>query len=309
MEHKHVTHVIITGGSTIDLAECLLSLRETTHPAVDTLVVDNCDRRRGLGEDFARAFPEARILPTPARLTFAEAANFGMADAFGRGAQLVFLLNDDVTVHPDALLKLTRAEGEMRPGLFAPEVWPYDSGLERTRYRFDWKKRLLVRERAEESTCELVEIDYAEGSAILISAEVIEAAGGFDEDFGFYYEDADLSLRAREAGFAVCEVPGARVWHKVGASTGRGLSAFKAYYRARNTLKFAKKHRHRAAPVRNAAYHFGGFLIPRGIEALFKAACGSRESARVFRALVRGTLDHFIGANRPFAPPEPSEPG
>ena len=107
-----------------------------------------------------------------------------------------------------------------------------------------------------------VDIDYAEGSAALVSAAAYEKLGGFDEDLGFYYEDADFSVRARAAGLPVKEVAGARVWHKGSVSAGRGLSPFKAYWRARNTMKFAFKHRSHSHVAVNAVYHFAGFVAP-----------------------------------------------
>ena len=306
MQQKLATNLVIAGGSRLDLFECLLSLAETRHNASSILVLDNS--AAGLKDDISVAFGSVDLLRPEAPVSFAGAANIGIRHAISSGARRVFLLNDDVTVHPETLSLLAEAERETGPGLYAPQIWPYRHQEPRMRYRFDWRKRLLVREPAQQ-TGVLTALDYAEASAVLISAEVFEAVGGFDEDFGFYFEDADFSVRAKEAGFPVVEVPGARVWHKVSASAGKGLSPFKAYYRARNTLKFALKHRRLSSPARNALYHVAGFLAPEALRALVKTAAGSRRDRRVLAALVRGTWDFCTGNGRPLrrAPlPEPS---
>lgn len=299
MDEKLVANLIVAGGSKPDLFECLLSLGETTHPHTSTIVVDNS--LDGLGAGLAEAFPHVEILRPNRPLAFARVANHGLRHAISSGAQLVFLLNDDVTVHPEAVGMLVEAERASGPGLYAPEIWPYEHGAPRVRYRFDWSRRLLVREVAE-SAGPFVDLDYAEASAVMISAAVFEKIGGFDEQFGFYFEDADLSLRARDAGFPVREVAGARAWHKVSRTAGRGLSPFKAYYRARNAMKFALKHRRRSAPAANALYHLGGFLLPEALKALAKTAAGSRRSASVLAALTSGTWDFCTGNKRPFRP-------
>ena len=46
---------------------------------------------------------------------------------------------------------------------------------------------------------------------MLLTREVIEAVGAFDEDLEAFGEDVDLSLRARRRGFPLRYVPEARV--------------------------------------------------------------------------------------------------
>lgn len=298
MVHKPAVNVIIAGGSTPDLFECLLSLYESTYAPCQTLVVDNSPD--GLSDEFAQAFPDEHVARPRKSLTFAQAVNFGFRHALERGARLGFLLNDDVTVHPKTLSMLAEAEERRGPGVYAPEVWPYESGAPRMRFRIDWAKRLVVTEVAAANPTG--EIDYAEGSAVLISAEVFERLGGFDEGLGFYYEDADFSIRAKDAGFPVVEIPGARVWHKGSVSAGKGLSPFKAYWRARNALKFAAKHRSRAHLRANALYHFSEFVIPEALHAACRALHGSRRDTKVLAAIMRGTVDWLLGDAQAAAP-------
>ena len=47
------------------------------------------------------------------------------------------------------------------------------------------------------------EIDFCTGCFSVIRTEVFKKLGGFDENFFMYFEDADLTLRAKEYGKTV----------------------------------------------------------------------------------------------------------
>ncbi len=297
MQRDIVTNLVIAGGSLTGLFECLLSLEEIAYCASHTMVLDNS--HCGVAARVKMGFPGVEVVRPPEPLTFAGAANAGLRRAFAGGSRLVLLLNDDVTVHHETAGLLAAAQRAFGPGLYQCEIWPYEPGLPRERWRLDWHKRLVVREAAEPAgDARPIPLDYAEASAVMVSSEVFEATGGFDEDLGFYFEDADLSVRAQEAGYPVMEVPDARVWHKMSLSAGRGLSPFKAYYRARNTLRFACKHPRRASRARNAIHHFGEFVLPATFEALAGTPLEGRRS-QVIAAIMRGTADSLTGWQRP----------
>jgi hypothetical protein len=63
-------------------------------------------------------------------------------------------------------------------------------------------------------------IDWVSGAFMLVRREVLEHVGLFDEGYFLYYEETDLIHRARKAGWTCWHVPGARVVHLVGYSSG-----------------------------------------------------------------------------------------
>lgn len=60
------------------------------------------------------------------------------------------------------------------------------------------------------------EILSATGTACLIKKSALKKVGDFDPTFGIGYEDLDLALRIRRAGFQVMRIPQASCYHKKG---------------------------------------------------------------------------------------------
>jgi hypothetical protein len=76
---------------------------------------------------------------------------------------------------------------------------------------------------------------------MLVRREVFERIGLFDAGFVFYYEDIDLCIRARQAGFSVALVPQAVIKHRSALGT-QSASSFKIYQYERNRILFFCKH-------------------------------------------------------------------
>lgn len=56
-------------------------------------------------------------------------------------------------------------------------------------------------------------LDYVNGASCLITRELINAIGLYEERFYMFYEDVEYGLRAKKAGFSLNWAPGARVYH------------------------------------------------------------------------------------------------
>ena len=82
---------------------------------------------------------------------------------------------------------------------------------------------------------------YLTGCCLLARREAWEKVGMLDERYFIYAEDADWSLRAREAGFRLLFVPGARLRHKVSAAAG-AASPWKIAHRLRANLTLFARH-------------------------------------------------------------------
>jgi hypothetical protein len=109
-------------------------------------------------------------------------------------------------------------EGDAQESCFR---FPSELGeLERTA-RFGLLSRLLGKQKMvmgmpSSSTT----VDWVAGASMMIRREVLEQIGLFDEEFFLYYEETDLCLRAKRAGWDTAYVRESSVAHIGGASTG-----------------------------------------------------------------------------------------
>jgi len=93
------------------------------------------------------------------------------------------------------------------------------------------------------------EIEFATGCCMMIKREVLEKVGLFDKRYFLYYEDADLSVRIKKAGFSIYYAPKAFLYHLNASSSGgagRG-NELQDYFLTRNQMFFGMKY----APIRS----------------------------------------------------------
>lgn len=144
---------------------------------------------------------------------FAKAANKGIKKALKMGADYVAILNPDLVFKKGFITKLIANGADMvqfmlkykKEGKFI-----YDFGG-----RINWwlgKIDHLESDKPASPDPNFV-ADYVSGGASIIKAEVFKKIGFFDERFFMYFEDADLSLRAKKAGFTIAVEPTVIIEH------------------------------------------------------------------------------------------------
>jgi len=160
--------------------------------------------------------------------------------AAARGA-FVVLLNNDMDARGDAFPTLL-ATLETDPRLFAvvPSIVRVATGEEEALTRIGFRRGVVFASTDGEAEADPA---YACGGAMAFRRQEFVGLGGFDPLFSpFYWEDVDLSYRARKRGRRIARVPLARVDHDhgrtIGARFDRGAVA--AVYE-RNRLLFTWK--------------------------------------------------------------------
>ena len=89
-----------------------------------------------------------------------------------------------------------------------------------------------------DSTCK---VDQIMGAFFLMRHSLFESLGGFDERFFVYFEEVDLSLRARQAGWHSVYIADARAFH-AGGGASRQVKANRLFYSLRSRLLYGFKH-------------------------------------------------------------------
>jgi hypothetical protein len=87
---------------------------------------------------------------------------------------------------------------------------------------------------------EIEEVFAGCGASMLMRRHMLEEIGALDDDFFMYYEDTDLSWRARLHGYRVMYAPGAITYH-IHCGTAEEWSPFFLYHVERNRLAMVFK--------------------------------------------------------------------
>jgi GT2 family glycosyltransferase len=239
--------IVLAWNHCPETVTCLASLTRLNYPNKRILLVDN-GSQDGTPQVVAALFPNVEILMNEKNLGFAAGCNVGLRYALEQGADFMFLVNNDTEVSPDALDHLVAS---MRPdvGMAAPKIY-YAYTLQPIIWSVGGKCHPITLEKIGDARGQIdrgqwdqiIERDYLAGCALLISRKLLETVGLFDERFFMYYEDSDLSLRARRKGFTLLLVPSAHVWHKVALSSGGSNTPNERYWMARSSVWFFYKH-------------------------------------------------------------------
>lgn len=133
--------------------------------------------------------------------------------------------------------------------------------------------------------------EFVTGAAPVMSRATWDELGGFRQDLFLYWEDADLSLRARAAGKKLAVAGDAVIWHAEGGSSDEtaGTSADTFYYTARNRILVCEQFTRRLRLVAGP----GSLPLAVLAGAAFRNGRGHR-LANVMAVAV-GTLDGWRG--------------
>ena len=101
------------------------------------------------------------------------------------------------------------------------------------------------------------------GAAVVFHPEYLSAIGGFDPEYFLYYEDVDLALRGRQAGWTTVHVPEAVVEHRHSDRTVQGTELVEVLQH-RNRLLTIVRH---GSPVEVASGFALAALTPLSLAA------------------------------------------
>lgn len=225
-----VSSVVVNYNGAHLLPECLDSLNGQDLPAHEVLVVDNgsIDESEAVVEKYG-----ARFIPLGENLGLPAAYNRGAAHARG---DYVFFVNNDMRFEPGCVRILADAL-VADPTRFAADPLQYD--WEGTRVIHD--RAVLqpvhgVRELLSRTILPwpplvmsyiasdvVVPVPWGCAGSLMIQRRMLAELGGWDDRLFIDLEDIDLCWRAWLRGWPTVFVPGARLYHKWGATNDEHL--------------------------------------------------------------------------------------
>lgn len=160
---------------------------------------------------------ELAIVHNHYNLRFGAAVNKGVQQA---KHELIFLINNDVSPRPDVLQQLTLHFND--PQVFAVgclEIEKDSSNARGGKNKLWFERGLFIHSRAEEFTAGPTA--WASGGSAMFDKQKWVQLGGFSKTFyPAYWEDIDLSFRARKKGWQVLFEPKAIVDHNHETTNG-----------------------------------------------------------------------------------------
>ena len=236
--------VIVNYKSTELAVECLRSLRDevTATPGVRVSVVENASGGDAL-ERLRRAVAEngwgdwVEVRASDVNLGFTGGNNLAIRAALEAAdpPEYFLLLNPDTTVEPRALGALVELM-DARPaaGIAGSTLLAPSGEVQASPFRFggigaelDHGMRLGLVSRLMRRWAVVMEtpsapcaVDWVSGASMILRRTMLERIGLLDEGLFTYWDDVDLCLRARRAGWETWFVPESRVVHLEGASSG-----------------------------------------------------------------------------------------
>ena len=220
--NPNISAIVPTLGRSPLLVPCLEALRREGGADLEIVVVDQGSEPASLPPGLAD-----RLVRPGNNLGFAGGTNAGIAAAAG---ELLALVNDDVLVEPGWLAALAGTLAA-DPGVAAvqgvnlllDDISLADGcGITWNRW---WQAvqigHALPAPPAGGGTREVFGVS---ATAALFRRSAFPAGDVFDPRLGSYYEDVDLAVRLRAAGWQALLVPAARARH-AGSATGRTLGS------------------------------------------------------------------------------------
>ncbi len=245
-ENPKVAIVIVTWNKKSYVMELLGSLRNINYDNLDIIVVDNAST-----DDTCQAvreqFPNVYLIENPENLGGTGGFNTGLRYVLKKGGyKYTWLLDNDAVVERETLIELVKVMEEddkvgitgsiiMEPDMdVIVELGAYVSWSIGT-----WKPNYRNNRLSAMKDVGTTEVDYVAACSSLVRNEALNKIGVMDERYFIHWDDIDLSLRAKQAGYKVMASPKSKAYHGL---EDKPINPLLSYYDVRNGLLTITKH-------------------------------------------------------------------
>lgn len=229
--------IIVSWNTQAPLRDCLISIGNPAETiGTEIILVDNASTDNTV-EMVARDFPQVKLICNPTNVGFGAANNRGIRASSGR---YILFLNSDTIVPPGALTELVRfMDDHPRAAACSPRLARPDGNAQAFAFGGDptpgylfargWTRLFLHRPLHDWETRIAQVVDWVSAACLMTRREALEQMRGFNEDFFMYFEDNDLCLRLRRAGWQIWYNPAVTITHLGGASVKQSTARSQWY--------------------------------------------------------------------------------
>ena len=244
-EFPLVSIVVVNWNARHLLEDCINSILNQSYNNLEITVVDNASSDKSV-EFLEKKYSEISIKKNSKNYGFPKACNVGINCSSGK---YILFLNPDVRLESEAIYELVKvAEKDKEIGICASKMLLLNNpkiinstGL--FLCRDGTTSQFGDGEEDDARYDKILEVFAVPGAAMFCRKKMIEEVGNFDEDFFLYYEDLDLSWRARLYGWKCVFVPTSRVYHLRNSTIKKypEIHRIARYYHQRNRVLFLLK--------------------------------------------------------------------
>jgi GT2 family glycosyltransferase len=213
--------IIVNYRSAKDTQMALAALYPWQHGNI--IVVENSDDKKETEalKEVLKQFPETNTLIAEKNLGFAGGCNLAFEHS---QAEHILLLNPDAVIHEASILKMHQSmQQDDKVGAVTPNIFwdtqfkfllptalpptPFEEVKSALSFRFPalgrkTGQRYCGNQRKLLTEGKQIEVPFITGAILLLRRSAVTDAGGlFDPRFFMFYEDSDLSIRLRKAGY------------------------------------------------------------------------------------------------------------
>ncbi|OOG60370.1 glycosyltransferase family 2 protein [Rhodanobacter sp. C03] len=242
--------IVVSADSGPTLRACVRQLLASSL-SLELILIDNASRD-GVPAAIERAYAHdarLKVVYNHKNLGFGPAVNLAARQA---GGQALLVLNPDCLVQDGDLHRLlTLLAARPKAGLIGavvcdddgrpdPASWRRDPLLQRSLNSLLGRPGETVNVE-QEIPAEVIETEAVSGALMLMTREMFQRLGGFDERYFLHCEDLDLCRRVRDIGYQVLLAGDVRVLHGKGSSS-RHRPVFVSRHKHRGMWRWFRKH-------------------------------------------------------------------
>ncbi|MBV4432325.1 glycosyltransferase family 2 protein [Clostridium tyrobutyricum] len=241
--------VLVNFNGYKDTIECVNSLKKISYKNLRIVIVDNASTNNSVNllKDNTN---NCIIIESRKNLGFAGGNNLGIKYALDNKADYILLLNNDTLVEKNFLDNMLNPFiKDKKVGLVGCKImyYPQKNIIWYGGGYIDWFKFIGAHYgmgETDKGQCNDEKIiDFMTGCCMLIKKEVFEKVGFLLEDYFMYFEDVDFCVKVKNAGYKIWYNPKAKIYHKVGLSSGGEESPFNIEWCTRNRLLFMNRYK------------------------------------------------------------------
>jgi GT2 family glycosyltransferase len=189
------------------------SIRAQEYYPIRVYLVDNASTDRSVELTNVR-YPEVTVIRMPSNLGYCMAYNLAMKEAFANQCDWVIWANNDVKLEAGCLSAMVEAvQSDRRIGVAGPAFLSWEKDEPNYYIVGNYPQAIPAMKTKSQN---LIDVEWVEGSFLMVSRRCYENVGPLDPFLFFYWEETDFCRRARFKAWRVVLVPAALARHYAG---------------------------------------------------------------------------------------------